>query len=46
MYILAYIDDVDLIAEGAEDLRRILQSFVRTAKEVGLEFNVDKTKLL
>lgn len=44
-YILAYTDDVDLMVEDT-DLQRMLQSFVRTAKEVGLEVNVNKIKLL
>lgn len=39
--ILAYADDVDLlIAKDVENRRKILQSFVRTAREAGMEVNV------
>lgn len=45
MYIFVHTDAADLIGEDAEDLRRMLQSFVRTKRVVGLEVNVCKTKL-
>ena len=44
--IVAYADDVDLMAEKIEDLRETVESFVLAARVVGLEVNVNKTKLV
>lgn len=46
VWVLAYADDVDIMAESAEELQRVAVSFVRTARETGLEININKTKVL
>ena len=42
---LRYVDDTTLIAESEEELKSLLMK-VKESKKVGLELNVQKTKIM
>lgn len=44
--ILAYADDIDIIARTMEDLKESFTSIEKAAREMGLTINEDKTKIL
>lgn len=43
---LGCTDDVVLIGSTKEKLQRIFQSFIKISKDVELEYNIDKTKVM
>jgi hypothetical protein len=43
--LLAYADDVNLLGYNIETINRNTESLTDASKEVGLEVNVEKTKL-
>ena len=43
---LRYIDDTTLMAESKEELKSILMKMNEESKNVGLKFNIQKTKLM
>lgn len=44
--IIAYTDDVVIIAENQESLKKSTRELIRIAKEIGLNINEEKTKYL
>jgi hypothetical protein len=44
--VLAYADDIELLAENKENLREQAGKLLDTAKRIGLEINAEKTEYL
>lgn len=42
--LLAYADDIDIVSRSVEDLKESFIKIGRTAREIGLEINEEKTK--
>ena len=43
---LRYADDTNLMAEGEEELKRLLMEVKEESEKVGLKFNIQKTKIM
>ena len=43
---LRYADDTTLMAESKEELKSLLTKVKRESEEVGLKFNIQKTKIM
>lgn len=46
VYTLAYADDIVLLAEGANEMRSMLERLERYLNKKKLELNADKTKIM
>jgi hypothetical protein len=44
--LLAYADDVNLLGDNIDTIKKNTEIVIDTSKEVGLEINVDKTKYM
>jgi hypothetical protein len=44
--LLAYIDDVNLLEDNIDTVKKNTEILIDASKEVGLEINVDKTKYM
>jgi hypothetical protein len=44
--LLAYADDVNLLGDNKDIIKRNTQTFIDASKEVGLEENAEKTKYM
>jgi hypothetical protein len=42
--LLAYADDVNLLGDNIDTIKKITKTLIDASKEVGLEINVEKTK--
>jgi hypothetical protein len=42
--LLAYADDVNLLVDNKDNIKKNTESLIDTSKEIGLEINVEKTK--
>ena len=43
---LRYADDITLMAESEEELKRLLMKVKEESKKVGLKLNIQKTKII
>jgi hypothetical protein len=43
---MVYADDMNLLGNNTETIKKNVETFVDTSKEVGLEVNVEKTKYM
>ena len=43
---LRYADDITLIAESEEELKRLLMKVKEESEKVGLKLNIQKTKIM
>ena len=43
---LRYADDTNLMAEGEEELKRLLMEVKEESEKVGLKLNIQKTKIM
>ena len=43
---LRYVDDTTLMAESEEELKSLLMKVKEESKNVGLKFNIQKTKIM
>jgi hypothetical protein len=43
---LAYADDVDLLGDNIDNIKKNTETLIDASKEVGLEINVEKTKCM
>jgi hypothetical protein len=44
--LLAYADDVNLLGDNIDTIRKSTETLIDASKEVGLELNVEKTKYM
>jgi hypothetical protein len=44
--LLAYADDVNLLGDNVDTIKKNKETLIDASKEVGLEINVDKTKYM
>jgi hypothetical protein len=44
--LLAYADDVNLLGDNIDTIKKNAETLIDASKEVGLEINVDKTKYM
>jgi hypothetical protein len=44
--LLAYADDVNLLGDNKDTIKKNTEILIDSSKEVGLEINVDKTKYM
>jgi hypothetical protein len=44
--LLAYADDVNLLGDNIDTIKKNMEILIDACKEVGLEINVDKTKYM
>jgi hypothetical protein len=44
--LLAYSDDVNLLGDNIDTIKKNMETLTDASKEVGLEINVDKTKYM
>jgi uncharacterized protein YabE (DUF348 family) len=44
--LLAYADDVNLLGDNIDTIKKNMESLIDTSKEIGLEINVEKTKYM
>jgi hypothetical protein len=44
--LLAYADDVNLLGDNMDTIKKDKETVIDTGKEVGLEINVEKTKYM
>jgi hypothetical protein len=44
--LLAYADDVNLLGDNIDTIKRNMETLIDASKEVGLEINVEKTKYM
>jgi hypothetical protein len=44
--LLAYADDVNLLGDNIETIKKNTEAFSNASKEVGIEVNVEKTKYM
>jgi hypothetical protein len=44
--LLAYADDVDLLGDNIDTIKKNIETVIDASKEVGLEINVEKTKYM
>jgi hypothetical protein len=44
--LLAYADDVDLLEDGIDTIKKNTETLTDASKEIGLEINVEKTKYM
>jgi hypothetical protein len=44
--LLAYADDVNLLGDNTDAIKKNMETFIDATKEVGLEINVEKTKYM
>jgi hypothetical protein len=44
--LLAYADDVNLLGDNIDSIKKNTESFICASKEAGLEINVEKTKFM
>jgi hypothetical protein len=43
--LLAYADDVNLLGDNTDTIKKNMETLINARKEVGLEINVEKTKV-
>jgi hypothetical protein len=43
---LAYADDVNLLGDNIDTIKKNMETLIDVSREVGLEINVDKTKYM
>ena len=43
---LRYVDDTNLMAEGEEELKRLLMKVKEKTEKAGLKLNIQKTKIM
>ena len=43
---LRYADDITLMAESKEELKRLLRKVKKDSEKVGLKLNIQKTKIM
>jgi hypothetical protein len=43
-HLLAYADDVNLLGDNIDTIKKNMETLIGVSKEVGLEINVEKTK--
>jgi hypothetical protein len=44
--LLAYVDDVNLMGDNIDTIKKNTETLIDASKEVGLEMNVEKTKYM
>jgi hypothetical protein len=44
--ILAYADDVNLLGDNTDTIKKNIETLIDASKEVGLDINVEKTKYM
>jgi hypothetical protein len=44
--LLAYADDVNILGDNLDTIRKSTETLVGASKEVGLEINIEKTKYM
>jgi nitrous oxide reductase len=44
--LLAYADDVNLLGDNIDTIKKNTETFIDASKEVGLEINAEKTKYI
>jgi hypothetical protein len=44
--LLAYADDVNLLGDNIDNIKKNTETLIDASKEVGLEINVEKTKYM
>jgi hypothetical protein len=44
--LLAYDDDVNLLGDNIDAIKKITETLINASEEVGLEMNIDKTKYM
>jgi hypothetical protein len=44
--LLAYTDDVNLLGDNTDTIKKNIETLTDASKEVGLEINVEKTKYM
>jgi hypothetical protein len=44
--LLAYADDVNLLGDNIDTIKKSMETLIDASKEVGLEINVDKTQYM
>jgi hypothetical protein len=42
--LLAYADDVNLLGDNVDTIKKNMETLIDASKEIGLEINVDKPK--
>jgi hypothetical protein len=45
-HFLSYSDDVNLLGDNLDSIKRITETFIDASKEVGLEVNLEKTNYM
>jgi hypothetical protein len=46
MPFLAYVDDVNLLGDNLDTIKKSMETLIDAIKEVGLEINVERTKYI
>jgi hypothetical protein len=44
--LLAYADDVNLLGDNIDTIKKSIETLIDASKEVGLEINIEKTKYM
>jgi hypothetical protein len=44
--LLAYADDVNLLGDNIDTIKKNMETLIYVSKEVGLEMNIDKTEYM
>jgi hypothetical protein len=43
-HLLAYVDDVNLLGDNIDTMKKTTETLIDASEEVGLEINIEKTK--